>query len=440
MNREAFERGFHSRTLAYLPEFRTDSRPVVVAVGTDAHSAPGHVILLGLVNLLARAHQHIVVVGDLNGDLLCGDPFHQRRLETAVLDLAHGINPYIEMDVARTRPRTEPLISIGVGVPADLRIGCEGWTALFGETVEVDHKPTSMPGAILAACLGAATAFHHELGVPGLPTGPYSLWEYVRNSRGQGPPVEGPIDVGRTLQVGVGAVGAALNYWMALLGFVGPWTLVDGDKVDVTNLNRQLYFLAVDAGWPDGDAINKATAVAERLGNRAIASPHHYGLDHWVVDAEYDLVLALANEGGVRPALQSRPEPVLLHATTTPTWTAISHRHIAAFDDCIVCRLPYEEDPTFKCSTASVGPRRRHDASLPFLAGLAGAMLLRDLVALQHECLHERPTNFASVDLREPAPFTRELKWQCREGCRTRLPGHLRRSLAPGNRYIHLDS
>ena len=439
MNRDDFEREFHSRTLAYLPEFRTDSRPVVVAVGADAHSAPGHVILLGLVNLLARAHQRIVVVGDLDGDLLCEDPFHHRRLQTAVLELARGINPYIEMDVTHTRPRTEPLISIGIGTPADLRLGCEGWTALFGELVEVDHEPTSMPGAVLVACLGAATAFHRQLGASALPTGPYSLWEYVRNSPKQGPAVEGPIDVGRTLQVGVGAVGAALNYWMAFLGFVGPWTLVDGDNVDVTNLNRQLYFLAVDAGWPDVHAVNKATAVADRLGNRAIASPHHYGLNHRIVDAEYDLVLALANEWGVRPALQSRPEPVLLHATTTPTWTAISHRHIAGRDDCIVCRLPYEEDPTFKCSTAPVGPRRRNDASLPFLAGLAGAMLLRDLVALQYGCLHERPTNFASVDLREPTPFTRELKWQCREGCRARLPGYLRRSLAAGNRYIHLD-
>ena len=440
MKREAFEQGFHSRTLAYQPGFRTDSRPVVVAVGSEAHSTPGHVLLLGLVNLLARAHQHIVVVGDLNGDLMCRDPFHHRRLETAVLGLASGINPFIEVDVARTAPRTEPLISIGIAAPADVRVGCEGWTALFGETVEVGREATSMPGAILAACLGAATAFHRQLGVPAVPTGPYSLWEYVRNSRGQGPAVEGPIDVGRTLQVGVGAVGAAVDYWMAFLGLVGPWTLVDGDKVDVTNLNRQLYFLAVDAGWPDGDAVNKATAVAERLGNGATASPHHYGLDQQVVDAEYDVVLALANEGGVRPALQSRPEPVLLHATTTPTWTATSHPHIAALADCIVCRLPDEEDPTFKCSTGFIGPRRRNDASLPFLAGVAGAMLLRDLIALQHECLHERPTNFAAVDLREPAPFTRELKWQCREGCRARLPRHLRRSLAVGNRYIHLDS
>ncbi len=439
MNREDFERGFHSRTLAYLPEFRTDSRPVVVMLGSKAHSAPGHVLLLGLVNLLARAHQRIIVVGDLNGELLCRDPFHHRQLETAVFELASGINPFIDVDVAEARPKTEPLISIGIESPADLRVGCEGWTATFGEGVEVADELTSMPGAILAACLSAATAFHRQLGVAAAPTGPYSLWDYVRNSRAQGPPFEGPIDVGRTLQVGVGAVGAALDYWIACLGFNGRWTLADGDKVDVTNLNRQLYFLATDVGWPDGDAVNKAAAVAERLGIGATASPHYYGRDQSVVDAEYDLLLALANEDGVRPALQSRPEPVLLHATTTPTWTAISHRHIAAIDDCIVCRLPHEEDPAFTCSTGSTGPRKRNDASLPFLAGLAGAMLLRDLVALQHDDLGERPTNFAAVDLREPNPFTRELKWQCRHGCKARLPRHLRRSLAAGNRYAHLD-
>lgn len=439
MNRDEFSRGFHSRTLAYLPEFKADVRPVVLIVGESGYSLPGQVLLLGIVNMLARAHQRIIVVGDVEGDLLCPDPFGHPGLEGALTHTAMGVNPFIEFDIMPRPPSQEPLIMLGLGVPAEQRIGCVGWTASFGETAGIEGDRNSIAGAILAACLGAATAFHRQVGRPGSPKGIYSLWDYAGATETQGPDIDGPLNVGRVLQVGVGAVGSALDYWMAFLGFVGPWTLSDGDHVDVTNLNRQLYFVAADAGWDDQPTKNKADIVAGRLGPGAISSPHMYGLDENVLEADYDVILPLANEGGVRPALQSRAEPVLLHATTTPNWTSISHRHVATFDDCIVCRLPNEEDPSFTCSTGSTDSRRRNDASLPFLSGLAGALLLRDLVALQGGRLVERDTNFASVNLAEPVPFTRELRWVCRPDCRTRLPAGVRRTLSGGSRYAHLD-
>lgn len=436
--KEEFYDQFQSRTLAYLPEFRADPRPVVVHVGASAHTGPSHVALLGLTNMLARAHRRIVVVGDLDRDLACRDPFGPTHLEEAVVTLARGVNPFIDIDVAPRMPDEHSLITIGLGEAAEIRLGFVGWLAEFGEGATVADDSQSVLGAMLGACLAAAAAFHRQVGASDTPKGTFSLWDYVRPSELPGPTLDGVLDLGRVLQVGVGAVGAALDYWMSFLGFRGPWTLVDGDAVDVTNLNRQLFFLAADAGW-QGLSRNKALVVAERLGSDAIASPRMYGQDQAIVDADYDLILPLANEGGVRPALQGRAEPVLLHATTTRNWTTISHRHVAGVDDCIVCRLPAEQDPTFTCSTGEVPTQDRNDASLPFLAGLAGALLLRDLIALQMGELLERTTNFASVNLREPVPFTSEYRWTCQPNCMNRLPAAVRRPLTEGSRYAHLD-
>jgi len=393
MTREEFEREFHSRTVAYHPDYRLDSRPVVVVFGESADSEPGHVLLVALMNLLARAHQNIVVIGRLQRPLRCFDHFRLGTLEAATVGLARAINPFIQIRAERSGLVGSSLLTIGIAADGDLRLGCDGWLAWSGAGAEVDPRRTSILGAGLAACLGATTAFHQLTGTNELPKGCFSLWDYARSCAARGFEVTAHVDVGRVLQVGGGAVGCALDFWLGFVGFVGRWVIADEDVVTISNLNRQLLFTAADAGFPDGRASNKAKTIAKRLGGRFIASPHWYDRDQAVVDSAYDLVLPLANERGVRPALQSRPQTVLLHATTTRSWRAIAHRHVAGHDDCIVCRLPLEEDPAFVCSTAPVGIERRMDTSIPFLSGLAGLLLLADIIRLQHDRLLDRKTN-----------------------------------------------
>jgi hypothetical protein len=74
VTRGEFEREFHSRTLAYLPEFRTDPRAVVVLLGDCAHTPSGHALAAALANRLARAHWRLIFVGDLDRGLPCPDP------------------------------------------------------------------------------------------------------------------------------------------------------------------------------------------------------------------------------------------------------------------------------------------------------------------------------------------------------------------------------
>jgi hypothetical protein len=433
MTREEFQREFNSKTVAYQPRFRRDDRPVVVEVPDGAQSPAGHALLCGLTNQLARAHQRLVLVGDLSQPLLCPDVFAASTLMAATVGVATAINPFIEIDVVERVPHAPALASFSLGPGSGgLQLGCSGWRATTGATAIIGADERDIWGAMLASCLGAWVAFQRLVGESPILNDGYSLWEYARPGQ-DGPRDFGPLDVGRVLQVGVGGVGAALDYWLALSGIAGNWTLADGDLVDISNLNRQLIFMATDAGYPAGEQKNKAERAATRLGPTATASAHWYGADQDVVDAEYDVVLALANERGVRGALQDRQPPVLLHATTSPSSQAQVHRHIGGLDDCIRCRLPGGA-PQLNCSEISLDSRDESDAALPFLSGTAGLLLAVALARLSVGALDQSPRNLAVVDFAGRSPTSQMVRTTCRAECRSWTSSRARQAMAAGTR------
>lgn len=340
-----------------------------------------------------------------------------------------------------TGPASEPaLLTIAIGNSddqADLHVGCDGWCATFGPSARVDPSPTGRLGAMLASCLAAAYAFHRLLGPVSPPTAFYSLYDYGRPGTTQGPAFEGPLDVGRVLQVGAGGVGASLDYWLALLGVTGNWTICDHDLVDISNLNRQLAYLALHAGFPNTPAANKANAAATLIGPAATPDPYQYGYSA-VAANDYDVVLALANDHGVRNVLQARQPPVLLHATTSPNWEAQLHRHIAGRDDCIGCRIP-EDAPRLACAVSTVDQQTSTDAALPFLSASAALLLLASLVHLQNDTLANTDVNFMALNLREPDATVQTIHRSCDDGCTRWAPASVRQHIAIATRYAHLD-
>jgi hypothetical protein len=440
MTREEFEREFNSRTLAYHPEYRSDDRPVVVVFSNEAHNEPGHALVVTLVNQLARAHRRIVLVGDFERPLLCVDHFGLAALDRATKGLAEAINPFIEVEIRGEIPPGEKLFTLGVGdAGCDLNLGADRWVAVVGANAPINPVRTSILGACLAACLAAAAAFHRVLGDETTPDGNFSLWGYARQSDAQGRDFVGPVDVGRVLQVGAGAVGSGFAYFLKFFGFAGDMVICDGDDVDVSNLNRQLYFLAADAGYPDSAAHNKAELLAERLCPPAGASPVWYGEDDRVVRDRFDLVLPLANEYAARPALQQRPQTVLLHGTTSSNWEAQVHRHVAGRDGCICCRLPEIPTGGFGCAEGTVGREQRQDASLPFLASTASLLLLAEVIRLQEGALLDSERNYRAVGMKTPIPTTQELRYPCSDGCRFWMPAPRRLDRTAGSRFADLD-
>jgi ThiF family len=436
VDRATFEREFNWRTLAYHPEFVADQRAVVVAIGERTDGEAGHALAAALANLLSRAHRRIIFVGNLDRRFIGHEPLGAKTLREATVERALSINPFIDVAEMDAIPSEDVLISIGLGADAELRVGGRGWCALFGDDVAIDEARTTLLGVALAASLTASVTFHRQLGRKELPEGSYSLWEYGRRSEAQGPELSGPIDVGSVLQVGAGAVACALDYWLAVIGAIGAWAIVDGDVVDLSNLNRQMLFGAADAGAYGDRPQPKAMIAAKSLGPDALAEVA-WGDEAESLNRRYDLVLPLANERGVRSLLQARPEPVLLHATTTPNWATVAHRHIAGLDGCIVCRIAHEHDPSFTCSTAEVGQAMKQDASLPFLSAAAGALLLGEVVRLQFSTLASRVENYGLLNLASPWPWSASYHFDCNEGCRAVPPAGVR-ALASRTRWASL--
>jgi hypothetical protein len=225
-----------------------------------------------------------------------------------------------------------------------------------------------------------------------------------------------------------------------MTGVGGSWSIVDGDDVDVTNLNRQMMFVAKDAGFPDGVPLNKAEQAAKRLDANIVHSDRWYGDDPAIVDRQYDVVLALANDRGVRSFLQGRQPTVLLHATTSPNWQAQLHRHVAGRDDCIDCRLP-SPAAAFVCSTEEVeaASGQRFDAAVPPLSALAGLLLGAELVRLQQGTMVDQPHNFTAVELSAGLPIIQRKIRRCRGGCAVRRTPQVRRAIDAHSRWLHLD-
>jgi hypothetical protein len=446
--RARFEAQFHARTLSYIPGFRDDGIPVTVLLGEDAHCPAGHALAACLVNQLARAHRRIVLTG-VDRVLACPWPFTASTLAQATLETARMINPFIEVSATHAlgeRARDGGLvIGIGDAPGAHLCLGADGFIAELGSRTRIVDRPASVWGALLAACFGASVAFHWALGRRGeLPVGRFSLWELGRPDGADGPALPGPLDVGRVLQAGAGAVGCALDLACVIVGLAGQLTILDGDLVEISNLNRQALFLAGDCGWPTGPAANKAATVARRLraSTRAEILPatSWYGEEQSIVDAPYDVVLALANDRGVRGALQARQPTVLMHATTSSNWQAQVHRHVAGHDDCIDCRIPPQAAP-MRCSSSEVQTSAgSRDAALPFLSMTAGVLLAAQLVRLQHGAILDDPVNQTNVDLAEPDPLHIQVLCGCRIACRTRLPGPARRTVDANSRWLALDN
>lgn len=387
--------------------------------------------VLALVDLLARVHRHL----DLRiADALLPDG---TLLADAATDVARSINPYIVIGPANGE---SPSIGIGSDVSqCTWHLGALGWVAtLDRDPADVTGEALTIWGAMLAACLGSAAMYWHVHDRDLTPTR-LSLWDLAD---GDGPDLTGPLDVGDVAVIGAGAVGAALAYWLRVIGVMGRWVYVDRDVVELHNTNRSMGYTAADAGWPDSVGHPKAQAAASVLG-----VDHFEGWYHeWMATgpARPDLMISLANGTGVRHVIGQRSEPILLHASTSRDCTAELHRHRPGVDQCITCRFPDPGEPVFECSTApepvTTDTEESRDAALPFLSATAGLMLAAALIQLPDGPLLTGHTNHWRVHLEPTARVVQAAHWNCSDTCVSVHPPEVRAAINDGRRWAGLDT
>lgn len=412
------------RTVEYGGSVEHLSRPVALVVGAGAlQVTAGRDMVRTLVDLLVRVHRNLalVVPGSVagRGQDIVGD----------AEQIALAANPCVNFTVADHLLANAVAIGIGPDAPDGLigYAGALGWTAILGSSPQaLSDTPSTKLGGSLAACLLAARAFRAVHGLA-MADGAISLWDLEATGRVQtGPPEVPPMDLGDVLVVGAGAVGSALCHWTSLIDLRGSWEVIDGDDVEVHNTNRSIGLLPRHAGWPTGEPINKAEAVAESLG--FTHQPLWY--DEWIAQSPSrrpDLVIPAANERGVRQLIQQRGEPILLHATTTRSWQAQLHRHIPGTDECIACRFPDTPTVTPQCSTGPITTRiDGNDAALPFISSGAALLLLVALFHLQAGTVDTWRHNLSSLSF---------VRTTIRRSFRPPVPGCAHVVSAPARRH-----
>lgn len=416
--------------------------PVAVFVGDEAaQTVVGQQLVVTLINMLARLHRNIrLSISD--APLLASAGVPGTTLMEAAVQTARLTDPYIKVEEANSS-HFKIAIGIGADAPAGLPwyIGCERQIA------KLDVSPQSVGegetqfslGAALAACFGAAVLSRQVLGVPTRPTH-LSAWNLREGENAVlGPALLPRLNVGNVLIIGAGGVGSCFAYWLSLFEHLGLWWVMDGDVAELNDSNRCLGILPSNCGWPNSAPDKKAKIAANIIGGIA--------LDTWYDAADLDslkpdLVLALANERGVRTQIMARGEPIVLHATTSQTWEAQLHRHIPDRDDCLVCRMPAKREKVqFTCSTVEVGEvgSGSSDAALPFLSATAGLMLLSGLFRLEAGELLDEQHNLWALCFSDLRRATRQGICSCKPGCSTPLPTVVRQRINAGRRWSYLD-
>ncbi|MBI5434904.1 MAG: ThiF family adenylyltransferase [Planctomycetes bacterium] len=444
--REFYERR-DPRTTQYLGHPLDGALPVRVVVGdAEGSSRAGQVLVLSLLNQLARIHRSVTLeLHDRRTPLLVAGPAGASTLEEAAVTLMESIDPCGKFECSIAPIEGEVVVAVTSlnCVKADVFAGASGAIGMI-DTCAIPSdlmSPGALRGAAVASCLAASAALRVHLGRAIAPLR-LSAWNYLAGADASAGPdslVRG--ELGRVLLIGAGAVSSALAYWLQWLELDAHWVVVDPDRVELHNTNRGLLFTAADAGWPAGTARSKAVVVANALRGTPFTSWYD---DCPAVQDQCDLALCLANARSVRTELAQRNLPVVLHATTGGEWQAALHRHIAGRDDCPRCRTGDSRAATFACSESKLGvggAERSPDAALPFLSAAAGLMLATALERLAAGELSHGDTNVWRWYL-DSAGRGGVLpgRAKCQSDCSVWLPRHLRRQLHASSRWAHLDA
>ena len=246
-----------------------------VTTGPETAATPiGQVAVLSAVNMLARAHPAIVL--DLpDTPLIVKSPTGGATLAQACAQLAVAANP--EVTVAAAAHERGAVLSIGIGAdtpPASVYVGGARFTARASGTPQaLSQDASTFVGGGMAVALAAAYVFRTAIGMPAIVERSISLWTLEETADPTGPGACGPLDVGDVWMIGAGAVGSGLAWWLPHAGVTGIWTIIDGDLVDVSNLNRSLGLFTYHAGLTGLPPTLKAEAAAALIPG-ARAFPH----------------------------------------------------------------------------------------------------------------------------------------------------------------------
>lgn len=406
---------------------------VVCLAPEHAATANGQTMLLVAANLLSRWCRRVTMALPptvAHPSVGAGD------LGELVLAQMHDADPFGDFRIVDVESAVSSDVTLCLGGPAPRALGgqaifitASGWLAGLSERSALllpQNQAENPLGAVAAACLGVAQVFKIAVGMPPALWLREGVFDVSRLEWSDEPrPLSWPtsLDVGKVLMVGAGSVGSAAAYCARIAGLRGSVDILDRDRVKVENFNRSPIFGRVTFD------LTKADAVAGFLaGSGLSATPVPEWWDEFVqrrarLTFDYDVWLPLANEFGVRHAMQHSVPPLMIHASTTANWGVNHGRHVPGRDDCLADRFPAEVSAGLTCATGQVEIANVSvDAALPFASMFAGLLIAADLVRAQLPGYPHVP-NFALFDWYGPLDAIQAWDRDPRPGCICRDQG-----------------
>lgn len=400
----------------------------------SAATPAGQAMLLATANLLSRWCRRVTIVlpSPLPRSLIDA---RDGDLGALILDQMRDADPFGDFQLSAD-PNIAADIALVVGPSAETSaranvfIDAAGWLAGVSR-----HGPPALPpasddnllGAIAAACLGVAQVFKIALQLPTaslLRDGVLDLFRLAWSTHLAPAPWPSNPDVGKILMVGAGSVGSSAAYCMRLCDLAGAVTVVDADVVKIENFNRSPVFGRATVGMGKAEALSRHLAGSRLAGSAVGLWWDAFLTKQGRASLDFDVWLPLANEFGVRLAMQHSVPPLMVHGSTTANWGVNHARHLPGRDDCLADRFPVEPSSlTLACSTGKVETAGTSvDAALPFASMFAGLLVTAELVRAQLPGYPQVP-NFALFDWLGSLDFIQSWDRHARPGCICRDQG-----------------
>ncbi len=269
--------------------------------------------------------------------------------------LARAINPDITLDKG---PDTLAACVIVGATSAHLPcptlyVGSDGWVVRVSQRSPVGSSDSNNPfGAGAAACFGAANVFRalfsSQLNCAKMDQDwSLSLLRCERDPGAIDSPTLPAIDLGETHLVGLGAVGNATIWALARMpGISGTLTLVDHERVELSNLQRYVLALQSDIDRPKTElATNALTLTKLNLDPKPLRWGEYLShRNNW----HLPLVAVAVDSAVVRRDIQASLPQRIVNAWTQPGNLGVSRHGFIDDQGCLMCLyLPQGKQKNF---------------------------------------------------------------------------------------------
>lgn len=308
-----------------------DSTVVGVCFDDGAAGSPeGRTTLELTVNLLARLYPRLAIVPDGSA---------AEKMAEGLVSLARSINPKIEVETGLERVA----VCLAVGDSTVARVsqvvylGSDGWVARVSAKGPVGSSATQNPFGAAAAANAFRAVFSSQLPEGDLDEGfMLSLLDYDPGASEPANPDLGPVDLGESHLVGLGAVGNGAAWVLSKVpGLGGEFHIVDHEQVDLTNLQRYVLATMADVG---ASKVALAESFFLDKGLKVIAHPQRWGA--YLADrGDWNLrrVAVAVDSADDRRAVQAALPWWVVNAWTQPDDLGVSRHSFLGDHACLAC-------------------------------------------------------------------------------------------------------